>query len=103
MKGRAMNAKQVEVSGAPTIKAFQNYGSVYGFLLGSVIGVLLAGPNFDNWTWFQSVSTILGSGIVLGIIGHFATAVFCGVGAADTTDHVIPSPNEAVTANDIGD
>ena len=55
-----MNAKQVEVSREPTHKAFRNYGSIYGSLLGLVIGALLAGPNFQIWTSFQSLITIFG-------------------------------------------
>jgi drug/metabolite transporter (DMT)-like permease len=100
-----MNAdNQIEVSREPTHKAFRNYGSIYGSILGLVIGVLLAGPNFQIWTPFQSLITIFGAGLVIGLIGHFAYALsLSGVGAANADDYVIPSPNEAVTANDIGD
>ena len=70
----------------PTDKAIENYGSIFGLLLGAVAGVMVAGPNFQVWTPLESILTILGGGITLGLIGHFAFALFFGTAAAGNAD-----------------
>jgi prolipoprotein diacylglyceryltransferase len=87
-----------------TVKAFDNYGSIYGFLLGAIAGVLLAGPNFQVWTLFESVITILGVGIIAGAIGHFALLMALG-GAADgnTDEYAGSSTDEANSIDATGD
>jgi hypothetical protein len=69
----------------PTVKAFENYGSIYGFLLGAIAGVLIAGPNFQVWPPLQSLLTILGGGIIVGVIGHIALLMALGSEAAGNT------------------
>jgi hypothetical protein len=88
----------------PTAKALENYGSIFGFFLGAIAGVLLAGPNFQVWTPLESILTILGGGITLGLIGHFAFALFFGTAAAGNADeYAAQSTDEAISLNEMGD
>jgi hypothetical protein len=87
-----------------TVKAFDNYGSIYGFLLGAIAGVLLTGPNFQVWTLFEAVLTILGGGVIAGAIGHFALLMALG-GAADGNidEYAGSSTDEANSIDATGD
>jgi hypothetical protein len=84
----------------PTVKTFENYGSIFGFLLGAIAGVLLAGPNFQVWTPFESFLTILGGGVVVGVIGHIALAMSLGaVAAGNLSGDTNPSTDNATSSD----
>jgi hypothetical protein len=85
-------------------KSFQNHGAIYGFLLGGIAGALVAGPNFQIWTPLQSLITIFGACVVIGLIGHFSFALFLGgVGAASTDTYVNKSTDEPITLNNLNE
>ena len=69
---------RLEETGEPNIKVFENYGSIYGLLLGLVVGVLIAGPHFREWPFFASLATMVGGGSVGALIGHVAIALAHG-------------------------
>lgn len=69
---------RLEETGGPNIKAFENYGSIYGLVLGLVAGVLIAGPHFREWPFFASLATMVGGGSVGALIGHVAIVLVYG-------------------------
>jgi hypothetical protein len=61
-----------------SLRIFENNGFVYGLGLGAVIGVVVAGPHFREWSLFTSFGTIFGWGVGIGILGYFAIAIAFG-------------------------
>lgn len=66
----------------PGLPTFENNGFWYGMALGALVGVLAAGPHFNEWSFLTCMGTILGSGIGAGIVGYFAIGIFCAEAAA---------------------
>jgi hypothetical protein len=60
------------------IKRFRQYGFTGGFSLGAIVGFMVAGPHFHEWSFVRSASTILGSGVVLGFLGFLAIVIAYG-------------------------
>jgi hypothetical protein len=65
-------------SGKPNFRAFKNNGFVYGLPVGALVGVLIAGPHFYEWSAWKSLATILGCCAGTGILGYFAIALAYG-------------------------
>lgn len=68
---------------------YKTIGLLGGVFLGAVVGIMVAGPNFREWTEIRSLSTILGSIAVGGLIGYIAGEIAvasqasgCGPGIA---------------------
>lgn len=68
--------------GRPNLRRLRNYGFRYGLALGGVVGVILAGPHFQEWPFFTSLGVILGCGIGAGVLGHLAIAMVYGSAAS---------------------
>lgn len=62
----------------PNLRKVENNGFVYGLGLGAMIGVVVAGPHFREWSLFTSLETIFGWGVGMGILGYFAIAIAYG-------------------------
>ena len=77
--------------GKTNLRAFENYGFIYGLTLGGVVGVVVVGPHFHEWSFFVCLGIILGCGIGIGVLGHLAVAIAygstaSGFGVASDTD-----------------
>ena len=66
---------RVSENGNPNVAAFREYGSLYGFVLGAIAGVLIAGPHFHEWSFIASLLTIFGGGALIGLLFHVAIAL----------------------------
>jgi hypothetical protein len=69
-------------NGKPSLRAFENNGLVYGLPLGALVGIMFAGPHFNEWSLLKSLGTIFGCGIGAGILGYIAIAIAYGSTAA---------------------
>jgi hypothetical protein len=63
---------------ANTIGRYKTYGLFGGAALGSVVGVLVSGPNFFVWSPAQSVGVIVGLAVGVGVIGYLFIGLVVG-------------------------
>ena len=72
---------------ANAIGRYKTYGLFGGAALGSVVGVLVSGPNFFVWSPAQSVGVIVGLAVGMAVIGYLFIGLvvggFAGGGAAE--------------------
>ena len=54
------------------VDRYKTIGLLGGLFLGGVTGVMVAGPNFPEWSGARSLLTIFGSVGLGGLIGYFA-------------------------------
>jgi hypothetical protein len=76
------NLSMRDEKGRPNLRAFENYGFIYGLSLGGVVGVLVAGPYFGEWPLAACLGTIVGCGIGAGVVGYLAVAMVYGSAAS---------------------
>lgn len=67
----------------PVIKSFENNGLLYGSLLGALVGVLIAGPHFTEWSFAKIIAVVSLCSAVIGITGHLAVIVFMPLFSGD--------------------
>lgn len=53
----------------------ENNGLLYGSLLGALVGVLIAGPHFSDWSIQKILAAIAVSSALIGMTGHFAICI----------------------------
>lgn len=80
-----MNFRNSQATGA--ISRCKAYGLFGGAALGSIVGVIVSGPNFFVWSPFQSVGVIAGLAAGMAMIGYLFIGLvvggFAGGGASD--------------------
>ena len=54
------------------VNRYKSIGLFGGLFLGGVIGIMVAGPRFDEWSAARSALTILGSFVLGGLLGYIA-------------------------------
>jgi hypothetical protein len=82
-KGISMaNLLPRDENGNPDIQTFENTGFFYGSLLGMLVGVVIAGPHFFDWTLPSIFLTIAVATMVIGFLGWFSVAVAAPPSAA---------------------
>lgn len=72
-----MNARSPQAP-ANAIGRYKTYGLFGGAALGSVVGVLMSGPNFFVWAPAQSVGLIGGLAVGMGLIGYLFVGLVVG-------------------------
>ena len=60
------------------IARYKSIGFFGGLFLGAIVGVMVTGPNFGEWSWVRSLVTIAGSTAVGGLAGYIAGEVAVG-------------------------
>ncbi len=59
---------------------YENNGLLYGAFLGALVGVLIAGPHFADWSIEKILAAIAASSAVLGMTGYFVMSIiFAGL------------------------
>ena len=76
------------------IERYRTIGVVGGLFLGAIVGVMVAGPNFREWSWVRSLTTIGGSTIVGVVAGYIASEIAVG-GLAGGPGHGLSSDEGA--------
>jgi hypothetical protein len=65
-------------TGQVTLRRYKQYGLVGGIALGLLLGVLLSGPHFFEWSFGLSLAVISGCMAGCAAMGWFATAIATG-------------------------
>lgn len=65
-------------AGGAVLRRFESYGFWIGLGLGLLAGVLLSGPNFQEWAWGTSLLVTATCMIGGGIIGALAAPIGAG-------------------------
>jgi hypothetical protein len=81
----------------PQIQTLQNNGFFYGSLLGLLLGVIITGPHFFEWSLFSIFLTIAAVTAVIGFLGLIAWAVTGGAGAPSSD---FPDGSESFVSTD---
>jgi hypothetical protein len=84
-------------NGVPQIQTFQNNGFFYGSLLGLLLGVIITGPHFFDWSLFSIFLTIAAVTAVIGFLGWIAWAV---TGGLSTPSIDFPDGSESFVGTD---
>jgi hypothetical protein len=84
-------------NGNPDIQTFENTGFFYGSLLGILVGVVIAGPHFFDWTLPSIFLTIAAATAVIGFLGWIAWAV---IGASGIPSVDFPEKSESFVGTD---
>jgi hypothetical protein len=92
------------------IARYREIGLIGGLAFGGVVGVMVAGPNFREWSWLRSVVTIAGSVGIGGLLGYIAGEIaVAGLGAGpdgvihDGSEHSPHTPGLDASGGDSGD
>lgn len=76
-KGISMaNLLPRDENGNADLRTFENTGFFYGSLLGILVGVVIAGPHFFDWSLSSVLLTIAASSMVNGFLGWLAVVLF---------------------------
>jgi hypothetical protein len=82
-----MNSKPArDEQGNATVRTFENNGLLYGGLFGVLLGVLISGPHFNEWSVWAILATSAICALIMGLICHFAFSLMLSIGAAVPAD-----------------
>jgi hypothetical protein len=72
-----------ESAGSQVSRRYARYGIFGGFGIGAIIGVLVSGPHFYEWSSGLSLAVIFGSAVAVAAIGWFASSIVGGMLSGD--------------------
>jgi hypothetical protein len=72
------NADAREAIGTRVVRNYERYGLLWGLAFGLLVGVLLSGPHFYEWSAGFSLAVIFGSVVISAGIGWLAAFLAVG-------------------------
>lgn len=69
------------------VPTFENNGLLYGALLGALVGVVIAGPHFNDWSIQKILASVAVLSAVIGAAGHLAVWIAYAAIAAGPGPH----------------
>jgi hypothetical protein len=69
--------------GSQVSRNYARYGLVGGFGIGAILGVLVSGPHFYEWSAGVSLGVICGSAVAIAGVGWFASSFVGGMPLGD--------------------